>query len=159
MRGVTACLGDSVKWKSSMVEIRVKTRATGATARMENRGPVTLLTETGGALEVVTSVSDPGFNPLDLLYSSLSACLALSVKGAVVKLHLLEKFSGVSVHVTGEKAHEGVSRVAELSADIRIGGAYSDEELKSIGTLAKELCTVSNTLSLTPQIKISTQPL
>ncbi len=159
MPGFAACLGYSDEWKSIMVDIRVKTRLTGATARMENRGPATLLTETGGALEVVTSVSDPGFNPLDLLYSSLSACLALSVKGAVVKLHLLEKFSDVSVHVTGEKAHEGVSRVAELSADIRIGGEYSDEELKSIVTLAKELCTVSNTLSLTPQIKISTQKL
>lgn len=142
-----------------MVEIRVKTRATGALARMDSRGPVTLQTETGGALEVVTSVADPGFNPLDLLYSSLAACLALSVKGAVVKLHLLDAYSGVSVHVSGEKAHEGVSRVAEISADIRIGGAFTDEERKAIVTLAKELCTVSNTLSYVPEIRVSTQPL
>jgi uncharacterized OsmC-like protein len=142
-----------------MVEIRVKTRATGAMARMESRGPVTLQTETGGALEVVTSVADPGFNPLDLLYSSLAACLALSIKGAVVKLHLLEVYSGVSVHVTGEKAHEGASRVAAISADIRIGGAFSDEQRQSIVTLAKELCTVSNTLSHAPEIRVSSQPL
>ncbi|MBP2549487.1 putative OsmC-like protein [Neorhizobium galegae] len=142
-----------------MVEFKVKTRATGSTASMAQHGPASLVTETGGTLDVVTSVSDPGFNPLDLLYSSLSACLVLSVKGAVVKLHLLEKFSGVRVHVTGQKAPEGPSRVAEISADIQIGGDLSEEERHQIVALAKELCTVSNTLVQTPTFTVTTQPM
>jgi uncharacterized OsmC-like protein len=142
-----------------MVEIRMKTRVTGATASMAARGHASLRTETGGELDVVTSVSDPGFNPLDLLYAALASCLVLSVKGAVVKLQMVDRFEGVTAHVTGEKAHEGASRVETMHAVIKIAGDYSDAERESIRTLAKELCTVSNTLTLTPQVEVSAEAL
>ncbi len=64
-----------------MVDIKVKTRETGATSVLGAKGRASIKTVTGGELEVVTGVSEPGFNPLDLLYSSLAACLVLSVKG------------------------------------------------------------------------------
>ncbi|MCY1668687.1 OsmC family protein [Rhizobium sp. SL86] len=142
-----------------MVEIKMKTRATGATATMAARGQASLRTETGGTLDVVTSVSDPGFNPLDLLYSSLAACLVLSVKGAVSRLQLMERFEGVSAHVTGEKAHDGPSRVETMHCVIRIGGDYSDEERQDIVRLAKELCTVSNTLTYLPSVQLVAEKL
>jgi uncharacterized OsmC-like protein len=142
-----------------MVEIKMKTRTTGATATMAARGHASLRTETGGTLDVVTSVSDPGFNPLDLLYSSLAACLVLSVKGAVSRLQLMERFEGVSAHVTGEKAHEGPSRVETMTCIIRIGGDFSDEERQDIVLLAKELCTVSNTLTYLPSIQLVAEKL
>ncbi|MBT9370150.1 OsmC family protein [Rhizobium sp. CSW-27] len=138
-----------------MVEIKMKTRVTGATATMAARGHASLVSETGGALDVTTGVSDPGFNPLDMLYASLAACLVLSVKGAVVQLHLLDGFESVTAHVTGEKAHEGPSRVAAIRADIRIAGPYTEEQRAEIVTLAKKLCTVSNTLSVLPEISVS----
>lgn len=142
-----------------MVEIRVRTRVTGATASMAARGHASLRTETGGELDVVTSVSDPGFNPLDLLYSALASCLVLSVKGAVVKLQMVDRFEGVTAHVTGEKAHDGVSRVETIRAVIKIAGDYSEAERESIRVLAKELCTVSNTLTLTPNVEVSAEAL
>ncbi|MFD1744298.1 OsmC family protein [Rhizobium helianthi] len=138
-----------------MVEIKVKHRETGATARLAARGRATLQTATGGELEVVTGVSEAGFNPLDLLYSSLAACLVLSIKGAVVKLQHLEKFHDVEVQISGEKAHEGPSRVESLKAAITIHGDFDDRQRHDIVALAKELCTVSNTLALSPSLAIS----
>ncbi|WP_165219681.1 OsmC family protein [Affinirhizobium pseudoryzae] len=142
-----------------MVEIKMKTRTTGATATMAARGQGSLRTETGGTLDVVTSVSDPGFNPLDLLYSSLAACLVLSVKGAVSRLQLMERFEGVSAHVTGEKAHDGPSRVEKMTCIIRIGGDYNEDERQDIVRLAKELCTVSNTLTYLPSVELVAEKL
>ncbi|WP_137128840.1 OsmC family protein [Rhizobium sp. FY34] len=140
-----------------MVELKMKTRVTGATAMMAARGHASLKTETGGMLDVITSVSEPGFNPLDLLYASLASCLVLSVKGAVVKLQMVERFEGVTAHVTGEKAHDGLSRVETITAVIKIAGDYSDEEREAIRKLAKDLCTVSNTLTLTPNVEVSAE--
>jgi uncharacterized OsmC-like protein len=138
-----------------MVEIRMKTRATGASAVLGVRGHAALKTVTGGTLEVVTGVNEPGFNPLDLLYSSLAACLVLSVKGAVIQLQMLERFEGCSAEVTGDKAHDEPSRVETLQAAIRIGGDFSDVERQAIVKLAKQLCTVSNTLALPPEMEVS----
>lgn len=142
-----------------MVEIKMKTRLTGATASLPARGHASLKTETGGELDVVTSVSAPGFNPLDLLYSALASCLVLSVNGAVVKLQMVDRFEGVTAHVTGEKAHDGISRVETIRAVIKIAGDYSDAEREAIRSLAKELCTVSNTLTVTPNVEVTAEAL
>jgi uncharacterized OsmC-like protein len=140
-----------------MVELKTRTRATGATGLMARHGPARLVSETGGTLDVTTSVSDPGFNPLDLLYASLAACLVLSVKGAVNRLQFAERFIDVSARVTGEKAHEGPSRVETIFARLTITGDFTDQERDEIARLAKELCTVSNTLALTPSIEVTVE--
>ncbi len=63
----------------------------------------------------------------------------------------------VSAHVNGEKAHEGPSRVETIKAKLTINGDFSDLERQEIAKLAKELCTVSNTLALTPAIHVSVE--
>lgn len=137
-----------------MVDIRVKTRETGATSVLGVRGRATLRTVTGGELEVVTGVSEAGFNPLDLLYSSLAACLVLSVKGAVIKLQMLDRFEGVEAIVTGEKAHDEPSRVESITATLNISGDYDESQRHEIATLAKHLCTISNTIAAAPPIQL-----
>ena len=139
------------------MDLKTRRRVTGATGKMARHGHASLVTETGGTLDVVTGVSDPGFNPLDLLYASLAACLVLSVKGAVNRLQLGERFVDVSAHVNGEKAHDGPSRVETIQAKLTINGDFSDLERQEIAKLAKELCTVSNTLALTPAIHVSVE--
>lgn len=141
-----------------MVEIRQKLRETGATAKLAARGRASLKTVTGGELEVVTGVAEAGFNPLDMLYSSLAACLVLSVKGAVVKLQYLEQFRDVEVTVTGEKAHEGVSRVEKLKVSMVIDGNFDEAQRHEIVALAEKLCTVSNTLAHSPSMTVSVMP-
>lgn len=74
-----------------------------------------ITTPTGGVVEIVTSVSQAGFNPLDLIYSSVAACMALSARIAAGKLELKEKLTDVRVEVKGDKAHEGPSRIERFN--------------------------------------------
>ncbi|MRG55401.1 OsmC family peroxiredoxin [Phyllobacterium sp. SYP-B3895] len=129
-----------------MSELKIRTRAVGATAVLKGKELPVVTSETGGEINIVTSVSQPGFNPLDLLYASLSACIALSARIAASKLGVSEKLAGVRVHVTGEKAHDEPSRVASFNIDIEIDGDLDPGTRRQIVEKAEEICTVSNTL-------------
>ena len=65
-----------------MSETKTMTRPTGATATLGRTGFPHVTSTTGGTLDIVTGPSQPGFNPLDLLYASLAACLAMSARMA-----------------------------------------------------------------------------
>ncbi len=65
-----------------MADLKVRTRPVGASAVLGRTGFPHVTSATGGEIDIVTSPSQPGFNPLDLLYSSLSACLVLSARMA-----------------------------------------------------------------------------
>ena len=52
----------------------------------------------------------------------------------------------VRVHVTGEKAHDGPSRVARFDISIEIDGELDSATKHEIVEAAEEICTVSNTL-------------
>lgn len=130
-----------------MVELKVKTRETGATASAGRLGMPHVVSATNGELDIVTSPSQPGFNPLDLLYASLSACLVLSARMAASRLGVLDKLTEVSAKVTGEKAQEGLSRVARFDIDFVIKGDFDNATRHAIAKAAEnEICTVSNTL-------------
>ncbi|TIS71407.1 MAG: OsmC family peroxiredoxin, partial [Mesorhizobium sp.] len=68
-----------------MSELKIRTRATGACAVLPPGGLPAVTTPTGGTVDVVTAVSAPGFNPLDLLYASLAACMVLSARIAATR--------------------------------------------------------------------------
>ncbi|CAN7338702.1 OsmC family protein [Neorhizobium sp. LjRoot104] len=138
-----------------MVELKVKTRPIGATAVLGRLGHPQVTSETGGQVEVVTGASEPGFNPLDLMFSSLAACLVLSGRIAASKLGILDRLSEVRVHVTGEKAHEGPSRITKFIVDFRVEGDFDDEQKSQIAHMAEDICTVSNTLKNTPDIVLT----
>ncbi|WP_139976965.1 OsmC family protein [Ochrobactrum sp. CGA5] len=140
-----------------MSELKVRTRETGAVAEMPQGKLPTITTPTGGSVEIVTSVSQPGFNPLDLIYASVAACMALSVRAAAIKLALRDKLTDVRVEVKGEKAHEGPSRIERFDIGFHFEGDLSDDEKQRLAEMAKEICTVSNTLQGDPQfdLKIS----
>lgn len=138
-----------------MVELKIKPRPIGATAVLGRLGHPQVTSETDGQLGVVTGASEPGFNPLDLVFSSLAACLVLSGRIAASKLGLLDRLSEVRVHVTGEKAHEGPSRITKFIVDFRVEGDFDDGEKKQIAHVAEEICTVSNTLKNSPEISLT----
>ncbi|MEK1886154.1 MAG: OsmC family protein [Phyllobacterium sp.] len=129
-----------------MSELKVRTRAVGAKAVLKGKELPVITSETGGEINIVTSVSQPGFNPLDLLYASLSACIALSARIAANKLGVSDRLKEVRVHVTGDKAHEEPSRIALFKSDIEIEGDLDTATRRDIVEKAEEICTVSNTL-------------
>jgi uncharacterized OsmC-like protein len=129
-----------------MPELKIRTRSVGARAVLKGRDLPVVTSETGGEINIVTSVSQPGFSPLDLLYASLSACIVLSARIAASRLGVADKLEEVRVHVTGEKAHDEPSRVARFEINIEIDGDLDPATRHHIVEIAEEICTVSNTL-------------
>jgi len=140
-----------------MVELKVKARPIGATAMLGRLGHPQVTSDTNGSVDVVTGASEVGFNPLDLMFSSLAACLVLSARIAASKLGILDRFRHVDVHVTGEKAHESPSRITHFIIDMKIEGDFSPEEKAEIAHMAEDICTVSNTLKGTPEFSLATE--
>lgn len=137
-----------------MVDVKVKSRPVGARATVGRQGHPHLVSETGGELDVVTSASLPGFNPLDLLYASLAACLVLSARIAASRLGILEKLEDVSVHVTGKKSGGEPAHVESFDAKFDLRGDFDAQQRAEIIHMAEEICTVSNTLLAQPTIHI-----
>lgn len=134
-----------------MVELKAKARQTGATAVLGRTGFPHVTSVTGGEIDVVTAPSQAGFNPLDLLYASLSACLVLSARMAASQLGVLDKLTEVTASVTGEKAAEGLSRVEKFNIAFTIKGDFDDKTRSAIAHAAEdEICTVSNTIRGNP---------
>jgi uncharacterized OsmC-like protein len=135
-----------------MADLKVRTRPVGATAVLGRTGFPHVTSATQGELEIVTGPSQPGFNPLDLLYSSLSACLVLSARMAASQLGVLDRITELKADVTGEKATEGVSRVKTFNIAFSIKGDIDEETRQKIAHAAEEeICTVSNTIRGNPE--------
>ncbi|MCZ4093824.1 OsmC family protein [Sinorhizobium psoraleae] len=134
-----------------MAELKVRTRETGATAVVGRTGFPHVTSVTGGKLDIVTSPSQPGYGPLDLLYASLASCLVLSARIAASRFGVLDRLTEVSAKVTGEKAHDEPSRVARFDIEFSIKGDFDDTVRHAIAEAAEnEICTVSNTLRGNP---------
>ena len=134
-----------------MADPGLKTRPVGATATMGRTGFPHITSATGGTLDIVTGASQAGFNPLDLLYASLSACLAMSARIAASRLGVLDQLVEVTAEVTGEKATDEPSRVKAFSIVFRIVGDFDDATRHAIAKAAEdEICTVSNTIQGNP---------
>lgn len=137
-----------------MVDLKIKKRPIGAVAKLQRNGHPQVTSRTGGEIGVVTGASEEGFNPLDLMFASLSACLVLSARIAASKLSLLERFDGASADVTGEKSSEEPYRIERFIVEITINGDLTEDERRDIVHMAEDICTVSNTLKVPPAISL-----
>ena len=129
-----------------MKNLKIKKREVGATARLGRLGHPEIETLTGGTLNVVAAASEPGFNPIDLLYSSLAACLVLSARIAASRLGVLDRFRSVSAEVTGEKSEGEPARITRFDMRLTIVGDFEEDTRAAIAHKAEEICTISNTL-------------
>lgn len=130
-----------------MAELKTKTRPTGAIAVLGRHGFPQVASATGGEIQIVTGPSQAGFNPIDLLYASLSACLTMSARIAASQMGLLDRLTEIRADVSGEKSIEGLSRVVRFDVVLTIQGDIHEEARHAIAQAAEEeICTVSNTL-------------
>jgi uncharacterized OsmC-like protein len=127
-----------------------KTRPTGATASLGRTGFPHILTPTGGRLDIVTGQSQPGFNPLDLLYASLASCMAMSARIAAHRMGVHANIQEIHAKVSGEKATEGPSRIARIEIVFTIEGDIDATMKLALVHAAEEICTVGNTLAGNP---------
>ncbi len=130
----------------------VHQRPVGATATLGKTGYPHIRSETGGTIDIVTGVSEAGFNPLDLLLASLAACMSMSARIAAREFGLADRLSAVSARASGEKAKDGPSRFATLTVIFRFEGSLGSAEQWTIAHRTEEICTVSNTLAVKPEI-------
>lgn len=135
-----------------MSELKIRTRATGALAVLPPGGLPVVTTPTGGMVDVVTQVSAPGFNPLDLLYASLAACMVLSARIAATRLGVADRLGEVRADVGGEKAKDEPSRVETFTIRLEITGDLDAATKQRIVEDAETICTVSNTLRGAPAL-------
>ncbi|MCG5481924.1 OsmC family protein [Sinorhizobium alkalisoli] len=135
-----------------MMELNLTSRHTGATAVVGRTGFPNVASMSGGVLDVVTSPSQPGFDPLDLLYASLASCLVLGARDAASRFGVLDRLDEVSARVTGEKAHDEPSRIARFDIELTIKGELDDVVRQAIAVAAEnEICTISNSLRGNPE--------
>lgn len=132
--------------------VKARPRETGAVAKSAPHGAV-VATPTGGRMDVVTQPSAAGFSPLDMIYASLASCLVISLKAAAARQGVLDRYSGATVSVTGEKAHDEPSRVIRFDVVFDIRGDLTAAERHALMEAAEgEICTISNTLQGNPTV-------
>lgn len=141
-----------------MSAMKIKSRSIGAKTAIERLGQPIVSSFTGGTVDLVTSATSEGFNPLDLLFASLSSCLALSFRIAVSESGLIERFRSAHVEVTGKKSDGDVKHIESFAALIRVDGDFSPEELEMLLHRAEDICTVSNTLKRSHSIDLKLKP-
>lgn len=141
-----------------MAEVKMKFRPTGATATLGRTGFPHVVSATGGVLDIATGATQPGFNPLDLLYASLSACLAMSARIAASQMGVLDRITEIAAAVSGTKAAEGPTRVQAFDIAFTIRGDIDAETRAAIARTAEEICTVSNTLRQRPDFSTTIAP-
>ncbi|RWQ40871.1 MAG: OsmC family peroxiredoxin [Mesorhizobium sp.] len=135
-----------------MSELKVRTRPTGAVAVLSPGSLPVVTTPTGGMVDIVTGASAPGFNPLDLLYASVAACMVLSARIAATRMGVAASLGEVRADVSGEKAAGDVSRIGQLTITLDISGDLDEATKQRIVEDAETICTVSNTLRETPEL-------
>lgn len=135
-----------------MSGLKVRTRETGAAAVLRPGQPPTITTLTKGSLDVVTGVDQPGFNPLDLLYASVAACMVLSARIAAGRLGVADRLRDVRADVSGSKADGDISRIGQFRIVLAIEGDIDAATKRQIAEDAETICTVSNTLRGTPEL-------
>lgn len=138
-----------------MVGLALRTRETGATATLQGQEKPVIRSLTGGELTLENTVSGEGFNAIDLLYASLSACLVMSARIAARKLGLIERISSYEVQVSGEKTAQEPYRITRFDVVFRIAGDLSDTERHELAEAAEAMCTVSNTLKVNADVAMT----
>ena len=90
-------------------------------------------------------------SPVEYFLISIAACFALSCRMALAR----RKRPGVPFEVTvlGIKALDPPSRLEVIDMDVRFPSDLADDA-ESIALQAKELCTVTNTLTRAPQPRV-----
>ncbi len=83
-------------------------------------------------------------SPVELLLASVATCFALSCHAAFALRH--QQSTAFEVEVRGSKAPQLPNRLAEVRVDIRFGAGLAAEERHRIAALAKQMCTVTNTM-------------
>jgi uncharacterized OsmC-like protein len=90
--------------------------------------------------------------PVEILLTSIGMCFALSCHAAFA-LRALRRIS-FEVRVSGRKAPQLPSRLANVQLEVIFDPGLPTEEGLALAAVAKQLCTVTNTLTSEPACEV-----
>jgi uncharacterized OsmC-like protein len=91
--------------------------------------------------------------PVEILLVSIGTCFALSCWAAFATRGLGRV--GFEVRVTGRKAPEPPSRLADIELQVTFDASLPAAEALAVTASAEKLCTVTNTLTSNPPCAVS----
>jgi uncharacterized OsmC-like protein len=98
----------------------------------------------------------PGLTtPVEVLLISVGTCFALSCHMAFTIRG--RQRMGLEVSVTGRKAPQLPSRLADIELEVTFDASVPAEEAQAISVLAKQMCTVTNALTSEPASAVSVE--
>lgn len=121
---------------------------------------VKIVAPAAGPLEILrndvplgTEIGPGIMTPVEILLVSAGTCFALSCHAAFT-LRKLERVE-LEVNVIGRKAPQLPSRLADIRLEARFDPTLPPAEAEAVSVLAKQLCTVTNTLAAEPPCAVS----
>jgi uncharacterized OsmC-like protein len=124
------------------------------------RWSIQVLSPASGSLQVrcdgasldLNHIGPGQVTPVELLLISIATCFALSCHAAFPLRQ--QQRTAFEVEVTGSKAPQLPSRLAEVRLDVRFETGLPAEDAQRIAALAKQMCTVTNTMAAAPECAV-----
>ncbi len=113
-------------------------------------GPLAVLRE---GLPLPAEIGPGRTTPVELLLVSIGTCFALSCHMAFATRGLQRV--GLEVRVTGRKAPQPPSRLADIELQVTFDASLPSAEAVAVAASAEQLCTVTNTLTSQPPCAVS----
>jgi len=114
-------------------------------------GPMEILRD--GAPLALTRIGPGEVTPVEVMLVSVGTCFALSCHAAFPVRQ--QQRVAFTVNVTGRKAPQLPSRLDDIRLEVHFAAGVPAPEARSIAALAKQMCTVTNTLSAVPPCTVS----
>lgn len=94
-----------------------------------------------------------GFTPFELICSSVSLCMALSIDALIERDDLdVQKYT---IKVEPHKAEDRPSRIERFSVEVEIIGDVDEKAKQKLSKSAERACTIGNTLKKGAEMEIS----
>ncbi|MDC3416891.1 OsmC family protein [Aquibacillus salsiterrae] len=124
------------------------------TLTREQQGNFQLSNEAGFTINGVTSQdSENGLTPFQLISSSLSLCMALSLDALINRDELdVDRYT---ISVKPQKAEDSPSRIEKFTIEVDVIGSVDDKVKQKLVKLAKRACTVGNTIERGATVDVS----
>jgi uncharacterized OsmC-like protein len=107
-----------------------------------------------GAVPLDLNHIGPGeVTPVELLLISIATCFALSCHAAFPLRQ--QTRTTFEVEVSGAKAAQRPSRLSEVSLNVRFAAELPVEEARRVAELAKQMCTVTNTMAAATECRMN----
>ncbi|MEO3944668.1 OsmC family protein [Gorillibacterium sp. CAU 1737] len=96
-----------------------------------------------------------GLNPKELLEASLGLCISITLQKQMEQNGIKADFSEIVVNVAASKRSGINSRFSDFHIEVALPNSLTSEEKAALLKRVELLCTISNTLRISPDIELT----